>query len=150
MVAADVEGAAPSLVVGCDRDQLQDSLDVRFVEAGLEQPLRRLAAYEPLRARAGVDAGGLDADDPPHVSRRRGGDADDRDHLLGGEARHGRAPLQWIVGHDPYLRTPGGLPRDDVAGDVLGELLDEERLGDDLLDRLLEELREARHVDALL
>ena len=35
--------------------------------------------------------------------------------------------------------------------DVLGEHLDVERLGaDDLLDRFLEELGEARHVDALL
>ena len=34
---------------------------------------------------------------------------------------------------------------------VLGEVLDEERVvGDHALDRLLEQLREARHVDALL
>jgi hypothetical protein len=38
-----------------------------------------------------------------------------------------------------------------VSGDVLGQVLDQERLADhDLLDRLLEQLREARHVDALL
>jgi hypothetical protein len=42
------------------------------------------------------------------------------------------------------------LPPDDVRGDVLREVLDEQRLADhDLLDRLLEELWEARHVDAL-
>ena len=43
------------------------------------------------------------------------------------------------------------LALDDVARDVLGEILDEERVVvDDALDRLLEELGEARHVDALL
>jgi len=55
------------------------------------------------------------------------------------------------VGHDPYLRTSGGLPRDDVAGDVLGELLDEEGLADHhFVDRLLEQLGEARHMHTLL
>ena len=34
--------------------------------------------------------------------------------------------------------------------DVLGEILDEQRLSDhDLFDRFFEQLREARHVDAL-
>ena len=38
-----------------------------------------------------------------------------------------------------------------MARDVVGELLDEKCLADhDLLDRLLEQLREAGHVDALL
>ena len=41
--------------------------------------------------------------------------------------------------------------RDDVRRDVLGQRLDQERLADhDLVDRLAEDLREARHVDALL
>ena len=40
---------------------------------------------------------------------------------------------------------------DDAAGDVLGERLDEQRLLEDhRVDRLVEELGEARHVDALL
>src|SRR6266576_978191 len=48
-------------------------------------------------------------------------------------------------------RAQGALPLDDLRGDVGGELLDEQRLLDhDLLDRLLEQLGEARHVDALL
>jgi hypothetical protein len=38
-----------------------------------------------------------------------------------------------------------------MRGDVLREFLDEERLADhDLVDRLLEQLREPGHVDALL
>src|SRR4029079_13603708 len=42
------------------------------------------------------------------------------------------------------------LPVDDPACDVLREILDEERIVvDDALDRFLEQLREAGHVDAL-
>src|SRR6185436_1887246 len=38
MVAPDVEGAPPALVMRRDRDELEDSLDVGFPETGLEQP----------------------------------------------------------------------------------------------------------------
>ena len=50
-----------------ERDELEDSLDVVLVEAGLEQPLGRPAADEALRARARVDPGRLDADDAAHA-----------------------------------------------------------------------------------
>ena len=63
----------------------------------------------------------------------------------------GRRALDRIAGRNPDLGPQGLLAFDDVGGDVLGEDLDEERLADhDLLDRLLEELGEAGHVDALL
>ncbi len=43
------------------------------------------------------------------------------------------------------------LALDDAARDLLGEHLDQQRLAvDDEVDRALEQLREARHVDALL
>ena len=49
------------------------------------------------------------------------------------------------------LGAERSLPFHDVGGDVLGERLDEERLADhDCVDRLAEQLREPRHVDALL
>ena len=52
---------------------------------------------------------------------------------------------------DPDLGRERPLALDDAARDVLGEHLDEQRLAlDDELDRLLEELGEARHVHALL
>ena len=52
---------------------------------------------------------------------------------------------------NPHLRAERSLALDDAARDVLGEHLDEEGLAfDDELDRLLEQLGEARHVDALL
>ena len=50
-----------------------------------------------------------------------------------------------------HVRPQRALPLDDVRRDVLREHLDEKRLPDhDLLDRLLEQLGEARHVHALL
>ena len=121
------------------------------VEAGLEQALGRATADEPLRARARVDPGRLDADGSarPGLGRRR--DAAQRHHLLGREAGHRRAPVDRPLGADPHLRAQRSLALDDAARDVLGEHLDEQRLAlDDELDRLLEELGEARHVDALL
>ena len=52
---------------------------------------------------------------------------------------------------DLHLGSEGLLAFEDVRGDVLGELLGEQRLADhDLLDRLREQLREAGHVHALL
>ncbi len=55
------------------------------------------------------------------------------------------------LGPDPHLGPERALPLDDARGDVLGEHLHEERLAlDDQLDRVLEELGEAGHVDALL
>ena len=44
-------------------------------EPGLEQALCRASAHEPLRARAGVDADRLDADDAATSRRSSGGDA---------------------------------------------------------------------------
>ena len=56
-----------------------------------------------------------------------------------------------VARRDPHLGAHALLPRGDLARDVLGQLLDEQRLADhDLVDRLLEQLREARHVHALL
>ena len=63
----------------------------------------------------------------------------------------GVVALERVARRDPHLGPQRALALDDVRGDVLGELLDEERLADhDLLDRLLEQLGEARHVHALL
>ena len=43
VLGADEERPAPALVVGRDRDELEDLLDVRVLEARLEQPLARAA-----------------------------------------------------------------------------------------------------------
>ena len=134
-----------------ERDELEDALDVAGVEAGVEQPLRRAAADEPLRARARVDPDRLDADDAAHAVARRRGDADERHHLLRREPGDRRAALVRVARRMRTSASERALPLDDPARDVLGEVLDEERLVlDDAFDRLLEQLGEARHVHALL
>ena len=134
-----------------ERDELQDPLDVQLVETGLAQPLGRTLADEALGARAGVDPGRLDPDQPPGAVRRGAREPDQRDHLLRGQPRHRGLALDRIARLDAHLGAQGPLAFDDVGGDVLGELLDQQGLADhDLLDRLLEQLRKARHVHALL
>ena len=141
---ADVERAAAALVVRREWDELENPLDVARFESGLEQALGRAAPYEALRARAGVDAERLDADDAPDAVARRGRDADQRDELLRREAGHGRLPPARVARLDPHLGPQRRLARDDMARDVLRELLDEERFADhDLFDRLFEEFRKA-------
>ena len=114
---------------------------------------RSLARFadEALGARAGVDPVCLDPDDPP----RPGPDA---------AAMPQSVTISWVASPvtgvrrrigplrpDPDLGAQGALALDDTARDVLREHLDEERLAiDDEVDRLLEELGEARHVHALL
>ena len=61
----------------------------------------------------------------------------------------GRA-LDRVTGGDLHLCAQRILALDDVAGDVLGQPLDEEHLADhELVDGFFEQLREARHVHAL-
>ena len=115
------------------------------------EALRRAVAHEALRARARVDPGRLDADRAACPGLGRGGDPAQRHHLLRREPGDGRSAVDRPLGADPDLGAERALPLDDAARDVLGEHLDEQRLAfDDELDRLLEELGEARHVDALL
>jgi len=133
-----------------ERDELEDSARRRRRRSRPRAAVGGGAAYKALRARAGVDPGRLDADDAAHLLARGGGDPDQRDHLLGRELRDGRPALVRVARNDPHLGEQRLLPVDDAARDVLGEVLDEERVVvDDTLNGLLEELREARHVDAL-
>ena len=94
------------------------------------------------------------ASTPTSAARRRargGGDPEERDELLRPEPGDRRRALDRVARRDPDLGAQRVLARDDVARDVLGEPLDEQHLADhELVDRLLEELREARHVHALL
>ncbi len=118
---------------------------------GFEQALARSAAHEPLRARAGVDAPRLDADDAANAVGRGRRDPDQLRDLLRRQPGHRRLALERILGLDPHLGAQRVLALDDVGGDVLGEGLDEEGLADhDLVDRLAEELGKARHVHAFL
>ena len=151
LLGSDEERLAPALVVRGDRDELEDPLDVSLLESRLEEPLGSTIADEPLRARAGVDAGRLDADRSPGAGLGRRRDSAQRHHLLGREVGDRRSAVDRPLGADPDLRLQRPLPLDDAARDVLGQHLDEQGLAlDDQLDRLLEELGEARHVDAFL
>src|SRR5438067_2139784 len=85
------------------------------------------------------------------IARRRDRDPDDLHRILGREAGDRRLALAREARLDRDLGPQRVLPLEDVRGDVLGELLREQRLADhDLLDRLLEQLGETRHVHALL
>ena len=148
---ADEQRAAAPLVVGRDRDELEDLLDVARSEARLGEPLGGPAGDEALGARAGVDARRLDAHDPARVVLGCGRDADQRDHLLRRQARHRRHPAHRPAGGDPHLGADGALALDDVPRDHLGDLLDDAGLAEHgVADRLVEHLGKARHVDALL
>jgi hypothetical protein len=93
----------------------------------------------------------LDADDAARTACRRSRDAAEHHHLLGLEPGHRRPSANRPLGSDPDLRPDGVLALDDAARDLLGEHLDEQGLAvDDEVDRALEELGEARHMDALL
>ena len=147
----DEERAAPALVVRRQRDELEDPLDVAVLEACLEQALGGAAADQALRARARVDPRRLDAHHAPRAGAGRGCDADQRDHLLRREPGHRRRAPDRPACRDARLCTERPLPLDDVSRDALGEHLDEQRVAEhDLLDRLVEQLGEAGHVDALL
>jgi len=87
----------------------------------------------------------------PHPLAGRCGDPDQGDHLLRRELRHRRPPLIRVARGDPHLREQRLLPVDDSSRHVLRKVLHEERVVDHhALDGLLEELGEARHVNALL
>ena len=150
-LGADEQRSLAALVVRRERDELEDALDVVVGEPCFEQAAGCRVADEPLRARARVDAPRLDADDAADALRRRGGDPDQLRDLLRRQVGDRRAALERVLRLDPHLGAKRALPLDDVRGDVLGERLDEERLADhDRVDRLAEQLREPRHVHALL
>src|SRR5439155_13101187 len=96
-VGADEERPLAALVVGRERDELEDALDVSVAEPGLEQTLSRRAAHEALRAGAGVDAPGFDADDTPDAVRGSGRDPDQRRDLLRLEVADRRSALERVL-----------------------------------------------------
>ncbi len=149
-VRSDEQRSLTALVMSREWNELQDAVHVSVGETGFEQALGRGVSYEPLRARAGVDAPRLDADDAANTLGGRGGDADEGCDLLRGEARDRRPALERVLRLDPHLGAKRVLSFDDLGCDVLREGFDEEGLADhNRVDRLSENLRKARHVDAL-
>ena len=75
-----------------------------LVEAGLEQPLGRAAAHEPLRARAGVDPGRLDADDAGARARAEAAAIPISETIsCVGRPVTGVSPLERVARGDPHL-----------------------------------------------
>ena len=83
------------------------------------------------------------------LGRRR--DPDQRHHLLRRQPGDGCHPAHRPARSDVDLGANGALPLHDMACDDLGDLLHDPGLAEhDVADRLVEYLREARHVNALL
>ena len=133
--AADVEGADAALVVGRDRDGLDDALDLVGGEALLGEPLAGAVLDQALGAGAGGHALGLDP--AQGAGAALGGDrgAEQRVDLLGGDAGDGGGDGLGIAGGDPDLGAQPALALADPLGDVGGELLGAQRLAEDDLRR---------------
>ena len=113
------------------------------------EPLARAVGDEPLGARAGGHALRLDAGQGAGPALRGDGGAEQRVELLRGGAGGGGGDRLGIAGGDRHLGAHPVLALAHAAGDVGREHLRLEGLAEhDLVDRLVEDLLEARHVDA--
>ena len=150
--AADVQRAEAALVVRRDRHGVEDALDLVLVEAVGEQPLARARLHERLRARAGGHALRGHADQPLRAGLAGDGDPVQRVDLLGADAAVRRRLVLRVAGVEVDLGAARALAVAHLLGDVLRQRLGAERAlaEDDLADRLVDDLLEARHVRALL
>src|ERR671919_736801 len=147
--ATDVEGADAALVVGGDRDGFQHVVDLLGGEPLGGEPLAGAVGDESLRARAGGHPLRLDAGQGARSALRSDRGAEEGVELLGGDAGGGRRDGLRVAGGDRYLGAHPLLALANVGGDVRGEDLGLEGLAEhDLVDRLVEDLLEAGHVDA--
>ena len=144
---SDVKRADPTLVVGGDRDGREHALDLVVGEALRGETLARAPGDQLLRARTGGHALGLDAGQGAGAALGHHGGAAQRVDLLGGQAgRGGRHGLR-VAGGDRHLGAKAALLLADLLRDPRRELLGAEGLAQhDLVDRLVDDLLEARHV----
>ena len=148
---ADHQRRLRTLVVRRRRQQAEDLVHLAVVIARLGQPLGGPLADQALRAGARVEAAYLDSDHPPRAGAVDQRVADQVVDLLGRQARHRRHPGDRELGPDGHLRAQRLLALDHPGGDVLGQVLDVQRLADHhLVDGLGDGLGEAGHVHALL
>ena len=118
----------------------------------LEEARPRALGDEALRARACGHALRRDADEPARSRRRRHRRAVQRVDLLRLDPRHRRRLVLRVARADGDLGAQRVLPAAHELGDVHRELFGPERClaEDDLADRVVHRLLEARHVRALL
>ena len=139
----------PALVVGGDRHGLDRPLDLLGVEALLGEPLAGEPGDHLLRARAGGHALGLDAGQRPRPPLRGDRGAEQRVDLLGPLPGGRGGHRLRVARRDRDLGPQPALALAHPLGDVGGEDLGAEGLAQhDLVDRLADDLLEARHVDA--
>ena len=151
LLGADQQLGLGALVVRRERDRVEDARLLLAVVAEVGEPAARELTHHPLRARAGVQAAHAHADRPARAGGRRRGDADQRVDLLRLQARDGRRARYGELRLDPRERAQRALAVEHARGDPPREVLDRERLADHHgLDRLGEDLGEARHVRALV
>src|SRR3954470_12226732 len=147
--AADVEGADTALVVGGDRDQLDDPLDLLGAEAVAGEALAGESGDHLLRAGTGSHALGLDSGQGAGAALRGDGGAVEDVDLLGALGGLRRLRRLRIAGGDRDLGPLAPLALAHPLGDVGGQHLGLERLPEhDLVDRLADDLLEAGHMDA--
>ena len=122
------------------------------VEALVLEALAGRAGDQLLRARARGHALRGDADQPARAELGADRRAVQRVQLLGLDPRDGGGLVLGEARLDAHLGAAGALALADELRDVLGERLGLERglVEDDLADRLVDDLLEARHVRALL
>jgi hypothetical protein len=147
-----VQRPEAALVVGRDRDGVEDALDLRVGEAVAGEALARVAGDDLLRARARGHALGGDADEPARAGLARDRRAVQGVDLLRLDARHGGRLVLRVAGGDRHLGAERVLALAHPPRDALGELLGLEAglVDDHLADDVVDDLLEARHVRALL
>src|SRR3954454_5022291 len=149
--AADPQRADSALVVGRHWHVLEDALHLVIGEAVGQQTLARRSAHHFLRARTGSHALRGDADEPTGAGRGRDRGAVQRVDLLCRYAAHGCGLVLGVARCDVHLCAQALLAFAHEFCDVRGQRLRLERLAeDDMLDRFVDRLFEARHVSALL
>ncbi len=126
---------------------------MRSMSVGVEALLGETGAGAVLDQALGAGTGGhsLGLDAGEGAGAPLGGDrgAEEGVELLGGEAGDGGGDGLGIAGRDADLGAAAALALADALGDVRGEALGAEGFAeDDRVDRLVDDLLEAGHVDA--
>src|SRR5215211_962577 len=149
---ADMERPDAALVVGRDGHGLEHARDLVVAKAVLPQPLPRAVHHELLGAGAGGHPLGLHSDESPRSSRRRYCRSEQRVDLLGCQAGHGGSFVLRVARRNRDLGAPPVLAVAYALSYVRGERLRLESgfAEDDLVDRLVHDLFEARHMRPLL
>ena len=137
--------------MGRDGKNVERAFRLRGREARLGEIARPLFAHHALRARARGHPLCLDADDSAHPAGVGVRDPDQRVGLLAALAADRRPALESELGAQPHVGAPGIVRVDDRAREPAGEILDPGRClrpREDVEGDLLQQLGEARHVDA--